>query len=150
MKLQLSEPLGTSPENSLCSSEKKKKRKNVLIIIHNILYFALQAFGFLITFFFKHKIAIPKRKKKKTFLFLSPIPFLRCSFPPLPYRFHPSYLPSVFIQYFSPFLSLPLALILLHPFHMCSIVSFSPHSTSFTSFSLLPSNTCFVSPRSHI
>jgi hypothetical protein len=27
MKLQLSEPLGTSPENSLCSSEKKETKK---------------------------------------------------------------------------------------------------------------------------
>jgi hypothetical protein len=31
------------------------------------------------------------------------------SFPPFPYLFHPSYLPSVFIPYFSPFLSLPLS-----------------------------------------
>jgi hypothetical protein len=35
-------------------------------------------------------------------LFLSPTPF----FFSLPYLFHPSYLSSVFIQYFSPFLSL--------------------------------------------
>jgi hypothetical protein len=35
--------------------------------------------------------------------------FYYYSFPPLPYLFYPSYLPSVFIQYFSPFLSLPLS-----------------------------------------
>jgi hypothetical protein len=57
-------------------------------------------FGFLITFFFKLKTAVPKKN-----MF-----FLLCSFLPLPYLFHPSYLPSIFIQYFSPFLSLPLSL----------------------------------------
>jgi hypothetical protein len=44
-----------------------------------MLYFALRAFGFRITFLFKHKIVIPKKK----LLFLSPTPFLPCSFPPL-------------------------------------------------------------------
>jgi hypothetical protein len=77
-------------------------------------YFTLGAFGFLITFFF----------------------FVLYLF------FHPSYLPSVFIQYFSPFFSLPSSLISLH-------LSLSPHSTSSTFFPLLPSNTCFLSPPFH-
>jgi hypothetical protein len=48
---------------------------------------------------------------KVTFLFLSPTPthFYFYSFPPLPYPFHPTLLPSVFAQYFSPDLSLPLS-----------------------------------------
>jgi hypothetical protein len=77
-------------------------------------YFTLGAFGFLITFFFF-----------VLYLFLNP-----------------SYLPSVFIQYFSPFFSLPSSLISLH-------LSLSPHSTSSTFFPLLPSNTCFLSPLFH-
>jgi hypothetical protein len=48
----------------------------------------------------KHKITIPK------ITFLIPIltPLLFYPFPPRPYLFHRSYLPSVFIQYISPFL----------------------------------------------
>jgi hypothetical protein len=46
--------------------------------------------------------------KKKTFFFLCPTPFFFQSVALFPFIFHPSYLPSVFIQYFSPFLSLPL------------------------------------------
>jgi hypothetical protein len=41
------------------------------------------------------------------FLYSTPLP--RYPFPPLPYLFHPSYLSSVFAQYFSPLLSLPLS-----------------------------------------
>jgi hypothetical protein len=36
-------------------------------------------------------------------IFSYPPPFFFYSFPPLPYLFHPYYLPSAFIQYFSPF-----------------------------------------------
>jgi hypothetical protein len=45
----------------------------------------------------------------KIIFFLSPFPFVFYSFPPVPYHFHPSYLPSVFILDFSPFLSLSLS-----------------------------------------
>jgi hypothetical protein len=45
---------------------------------------------------------------KITFLFLFSR-FFFYSFPPLPYLFHPFYHTFVFIQYFSPFLSLPLS-----------------------------------------
>jgi hypothetical protein len=50
-------------------------------------------------FYLKIKITIPKKKC----FFLSPTHFFLHSVPPLPYLFHPSYLPSVFIQYFFPF-----------------------------------------------
>jgi hypothetical protein len=79
-------------------------------LINGTDFFALRAFEFLIT---NIKITIPKIY----IFFLSPTLFFFYSFPTLPYLFHPSYLPSVFIQYFSLFLSL----ISLHPFHMCSI-----------------------------
>jgi hypothetical protein len=63
--------------------------------------------------------------KKETFFFLSHIPFIFHSVPPFPYLFHPSYFPSVFIQYFSPFLSLPLFHFATSIPHVkCSIVSF--------------------------
>jgi hypothetical protein len=68
----------------------------------------------------KHKITIPK------ITILIPIltPLLFYPFPPRPYLFHPSYLPSVSIPNFHrPFPSL--SLISLHPFHMCSITSLS-------------------------
>jgi hypothetical protein len=55
-----------------------------------------------------------------------PHPFLFLPFPPLPYLFHPSYLPSVFIQYF-----------LLHPFPGAQL-SLSSHSTFCTFFSFRP------------
>jgi hypothetical protein len=73
--------------------------------------FALRDFGFLIT---QIKITIPKIN----IFFLSPHTFLFYLFSSLPYLFQPSsYLPCVFIQYFS------LSFISLHPFHMWSIVS---------------------------
>jgi hypothetical protein len=65
--------------------------------------------------------------------FLSSTPFFFYSFPPLPYLFHQSYLPSVFIRIsLRSFLSL--SPISLHPFHMYSIVSLSlsPHTIFFT------------------
>jgi hypothetical protein len=54
---------------------------------------------------------------KVTFLFLSPTHLYFYSFPPLPYLFHATYLPSAFAQYFSPVLSLPLS----------HFVAFAPH-----------------------
>jgi hypothetical protein len=80
-----------------------------------------------------------------TFFFLSPTPFFFHSVLPFPYLFHPPYLPSVFSQYFSPFLSLPLShfatsipqvLNCLSLLIACSVPSFL-------------SNTCFLSLRSH-
>jgi hypothetical protein len=59
-------------------------------------------------------------KKKNTFL----------SIPPLPYLFHPSYLPSV-IQYFSPFLSLPFSHFstpIPHVFNCLSFFTLVAHS----------------------
>jgi hypothetical protein len=47
--------------------------------------------------------------KKITFFFVLPTPLFLHPFSPLPYLFHPSHLPSVFAQYFSPLLSLPLS-----------------------------------------
>jgi hypothetical protein len=79
--------------------------------------------------------------KKITFFFLSPTPFFFRSVPPFPYLFHPSYLSSVFIRYFSQFLSsIPLS-------HFATSI---PHVLNCTFFLLLPSNTCFLSSRSHI
>jgi hypothetical protein len=63
-----------------------------------MLYFASRAFGIMITIFFK--------QKNKNNIF---IPILLCSFLPLLYIFHPSYLPVVFVLYFSRFFSLPLS-----------------------------------------
>jgi hypothetical protein len=62
--------------------------------------------------------------------------------------FHPFYFPSVFTQYFSPFLSLSL-LSFRYIHSTCAQFSLSPHSTFYTFFSLLPNNTCFLSPRHH-
>jgi hypothetical protein len=75
------------------------------LLLYNAL-FTLRAFRFLLTVLSKNK---NNNSKKKTFFCLSPIPFFFHSVPPFPYLFHPSHLPSVFIQYFSPFLSLPLS-----------------------------------------
>jgi hypothetical protein len=60
--------------------------------------FALRAYGFLITVLYK--------KKKNSNSFLSLIPLLVHSVPPVLYLLHPSYLPPLFIQFFSPSLSL--------------------------------------------
>jgi hypothetical protein len=46
---------------------------------------------------------------KIIFLIPIPTPLLLYHFPPFPYLFHPCYLPSIFIQYVFPFLSLPLS-----------------------------------------
>jgi hypothetical protein len=92
-------------------------------------------FGFLITFFFKRKTAIAKKK-----MF-----FLLCSFLPLPYLFHPSYLPFIFIQYFSPLFSLPLSLsppfLSLHsvPVFSLFIFTFESHHHFPFSCTLFPS-----------
>jgi hypothetical protein len=75
-------------------------------------YFTLGAFGFLITFFF----------------------FVLYLF------FHPSYLPSVFIQYFSPFLSLLLSLSFCYIDSTCGRLSLFPHCTFCIFFPLLLSN----------
>jgi hypothetical protein len=69
-----------------------------------------------------------------TFLFISPTPFFLYSFPPLLYLFLPSYLPSVFIQYFSTFLSLPLSLISLY----CLSFLKAHSAPSFLSFHPIP------------
>jgi hypothetical protein len=92
---------------------------------------------------------------KITFLIPIPTSLLLYPFPSLPYLFHSSYLPSVFILYFSLLLSLP-SLISLHPFHiiMLDCLSLSPHSTFYTACSrplvssLLRSPLCFF-PGSH-
>jgi hypothetical protein len=78
-------------------------------------------------------------------LFLSPIrfflyPFLSSSIS-LSSILSTFCLHSVFLPV--PFLSL--SLISLHSFHMCSILSLSSHSTFWTLFLLLPSNTCLLS-----
>jgi hypothetical protein len=90
----------------------------IIIILYAL--FCPTAFGFLIIFFFKHKIPIPKKH------ILIPIShsFPLCSFPPLPYLFHLSYL----------------FLISLHLFHMCSIVSLliAHPASSFLSFHPIP------------
>jgi hypothetical protein len=117
------------------------KALNEKLFVNHRVYkdsFALQAFGFLIT---NVKILF----QKLTFFSYAP----PHSFSILSLLFHISFIHLH--SYFSPFLSLPLSLILLHPFHMCSIVSFSlliAHSApSFFSFHTLP---VFSSPRSHI
>jgi hypothetical protein len=77
-----------------------------------------------------------------SFFFLSSTPFF--FYPSL--LFHLISLLSSFNMSPRSFLSLSLS-ISLQPFYICSIVS-SPHSTFCTSFPFLPSNTCFLSPRS--
>jgi hypothetical protein len=62
-----------------------------------MLYFALRAFGFLIT----------KHKHKNNNLLFSLTPLVLYSFSPLPYSF--IHLPAVFAPYFSPFASLSLS-----------------------------------------
>jgi hypothetical protein len=83
------------------------------------------------------EITIPKII---TFFLSIPHPFFCHSVSPFPYPFQPSYLPSVFIQYFSPFLSLPLSHFATSTPHVLNC--FSPlvvHSApSFFSFRPIP------------
>jgi hypothetical protein len=89
-----------------------------------MLYFALRAFGFLIT----------KHKHKNNNLLFSLTPLVLYSFSPLPYSF--IHLPAVFAPYFSPFPSLSLS-------HFAS-----PPAPSLSL--LLPSHSCSLSPRPHL
>jgi hypothetical protein len=82
-------------------------------------------------------------KTKHNIFILSPTPFYFYSFPPFPYFFHPSYLPSVFIQYFFPVLSLPVSHFPASAPHVFGSSLF-PRGTSCTFF-LLPSNTYLFS-----
>jgi hypothetical protein len=77
---------------------------------------------------------------KVTFLFLPPTHLYFYSFPLLPYLFHPTYLPSVCAQYFSPVLSLPLSHFVASVPHVLDRLS--PLCTSCTFSPPLPSNTC--------
>jgi hypothetical protein len=94
-----------------------------------MLYFALRAFGFLIT----------KHKHKNNNLFFSLTPLVLYSFSPLPYSF--IHLPAVFAPYFSPFPSLSLS-------HFAACVLASPPAPSLSL--LLPSHSCSLSPRPHL
>jgi hypothetical protein len=107
----------------------------VLIVINNkMLYFALRAFGFLIT----------KHKHKNNNLLFSLTPLVLYSFSPLPYSF--IHLPAVFAPYFSPFPSLS-----LYHFAACVRSSHYPRVTSCT-FSLSSPSFPFLSlsPRPHL
>jgi hypothetical protein len=76
---------------------------------------------------------------KLTFLISIPIPLLLYPFPPLPHLFHPSYLPSVFIPYVFPFLSLPLSYFASIPHVLDCLSLFIAHSApSFLSFHPTP------------
>jgi hypothetical protein len=106
-----------------------------IFINNKMLYFALRAFGFLIT----------KHKHKNNNLLFSLTPLVLYSFSPLPYSF--IHLPAVFASYFSPFPSLSLS-----HFAACVRSSHYPRVTSCT-FSLsllLPSHFCSLSPRPHL
>jgi hypothetical protein len=92
-----------------------------IFINNKMLYFALRAFGFLIT----------KHKHKNNNLLFSLTPLVLYSFSPLPYSF--IHLPAVFASYFSPFPSLSLS-----HFAACVRSSHYPRVTSCTfSLSLL-------------
>jgi hypothetical protein len=106
---------------------------------------------------FIYALLIWRRKALKKFSYfrnlIIPFPFFEtcCFYPPplslslpLPYLFHPFYLSSVFIQYFSPFLSFR------YIESTYARLSLSRHSTFCTFCPLLPSNTCFLSHRSHM
>jgi hypothetical protein len=86
------------------------------------------------------KIRIPKITFPTSFLFYS--------FPPVSYLFHPSYLPPVFIQHFSPSPSLPLSNFATSIPHvrngLSRLITHSPTSfLSFHAFSLLvPTSKC--------
>jgi hypothetical protein len=66
---------------------------------------------------------------KHLYFFLSPTPLY--PFPSLVYFFHPFYLPSVFILYFSPFLSLPLSHLTTFIPHVLNCLSLSSPSTQY-------------------
>jgi hypothetical protein len=83
-------------------------------------------------------------KTKHNIFILSPTPFYFYSFPPFPYFFHPSYLPSVFIQYFFPFLSLPVSHFPASAPHVFDRLSFlAAHPAPFFFFRPIP--TCSLS-----
>jgi hypothetical protein len=86
------------------------------------MYALFRAFEFLITIVSKYLKDYSK--------VASPTPFFFYSFPPLPYLFHPSYLPSVFASYFSPFPSLPLSHFVasaLHVFDRLTVLASPPN-----------------------
>jgi hypothetical protein len=97
---------------------------------NKMLYFALWAFGFLIT----------KHKHKNNNLLFSLTPLVLYSFSPLPYSF--IHLPAVFAPYFSPFPSLSLS-------HFAAYVRSSHYprvtSCTFSLSLLLPSHSCSLS-----
>jgi hypothetical protein len=103
---------------------------------------------------YKHKNNNSKNIKV-TFLFLSPAHFfIFYSFPPLPYLFHPTYLPSVFAHYFSPVLSLPLSHFVASAPHVLDrLTLLSAHSApSLLLFRPIPVLSLFVpasKPRHH-
>jgi hypothetical protein len=117
-----------------------------------MLYFALRAFGFRITFLFKHKIAIPKKKR----LFLSPTPFLPCSFPPLCFYNAVSVdlgplpfsllLPSSAVHILCPttnyFFLVPFAPFSITSFSFTAIFSFCSSNLAFSSLPLYSSTPC--------
>jgi hypothetical protein len=96
-----------------------------------MLYFALRAFGFLIT----------KDKHKNNNLLFSLTPLVLYSFSPLPYSF------IHLAAYFSPFPSLSLS-------HFAACVRSSHYSRvtscTFSLSLLLPSHSCSLSPRPHL
>jgi hypothetical protein len=107
---------------------------NDIFINNKMLYFALRAFGFLIT----------KHKHTNNNLLFSLTPLVLYSFSPLPYSF--IHLPAVFAPYFSPFPSLSLS-------HFAACVDLltilaSPPAPSLSL--LLPSHFCSLSPRPHL
>jgi hypothetical protein len=95
---------------------------------------------------YKHKNNNSKNIKV-TFLFLSPAHLYFYSFPPLPYLFHPTYLPSVFAHYFSPVLSLPLSHFVASAPHVLDrLTLLSAHSApSLLLFRPIPVLSLFVS-----
>jgi hypothetical protein len=98
-----------------------------------MLYFALRAFGFLIT----------KHKHKSNNLLFSLTPLVLYSFSPLPYSF--IHLPAVFAPYFSPFPSLSVS-----HFAACVRSSHYPRVTSCTFSLLVPTSaTRYHFPLSH-
>jgi hypothetical protein len=91
---------------------------------------------------YKHKNTI----SKINIFSLSPTSFFFYPFPPLPYLFRPSYLPCVFIQYFSPFFSLLLSHFSTSIPHVLNCLSLLiAHSApSFLSFHPIPVFSFFV------
>jgi hypothetical protein len=125
--------LSSKLSNLICYVLVKQKIRKIFFIKA---LFALRAFGFLIT---KIKITIPK-------INIFPIP-LR-SFSILSLLFHISYL----FRLHALFLPFPFSHSLSFRYIHSTSTQFSlcPHSIFCTFFPLLPSNTCFLSSRSHI